>query len=253
MAGGHEHYNYFMAITDDPEWQKYLAGLCIAGGLLYVGSSLAKRLRSDLGQEGSLIPSEKPTLFGIFDLIIERFIAYQDSILGRERRKYTSFTLTFFLFIFLSNIIGLIPGMPAATTTVWINVGMALTVFLYFNYQGIKEHGFLKYMKHFAGPSVPVPGLSLLLPLIIFPLEILSTCLRIFTLNLRLYWNISADHIILGIFTDLLKIFASPVYILGTFVSFMQAFVFTTLVMVYILLATQHEEGHEDGHKSPSH
>jgi F-type H+-transporting ATPase subunit a len=63
------------------------------------------------------------------------------------------------------------------------------------------------------------------------------------TLNLRLYWNITADHMVLEIFTGMLgPVMPVLLYVLGTFVSFMQAFIFTTLTMVYILLATQHEE-----------
>ena len=147
------------------------------------------------------------------------------------------FTASLFLFLLAANLLGLVPGMPAITTTVWVNVGMALVVFLYFNYLGIKEHGLLSYLKHFCGPVW-------LLAWFIFPLEIFSTCLRVLTLNLRLYWNINADHEVLNIFTNLIGPFAAPFYVMGVFVCFMQAFIFTTLTMVYILLATQHEEGH---------
>lgn len=241
-----EHYNYFSHLTHDPEIQKYLCGGMIAIFLVFFGSMIAKRLKTAAGVDQNVIPSEKPTIFGWLDFLIESFIGYQDSILGVENRKHLSFTLTFFIFIFFSNLVGLIPGMPAATTTVWINVGMAICVFLYFNWQGIKEHGFLGYVKHFAGPLW-------ILCWLIFPLEILSLFLRILTLNLRLYWNMTADHLVLGILTGLVKFFAAPVYILGTFVSFMQAFVFTTLIMIYILLATQHEEGHEGGHGEKAH
>jgi F-type H+-transporting ATPase subunit a len=84
------------------------------------------------------------------------------------------------------------------------------------------------------------------LAFLIFPLEILGTFLRILTLNLRLYWNISADHIVLGLFTDLVPVVVPVIFLaLGTFVCFMQAFVPTILTMIYILLATQHEEGEE--------
>ena len=79
----------------------------------------------------------------------------------------------------------------------------------------------------------------------LFGVEILSVLLRVLTLNLRLYWNINADHMVLSIFNDMAGgLFGSVFYGLGTFVSFMQAFIFTVLTMVYILLATQHEEEH---------
>jgi F-type H+-transporting ATPase subunit a len=80
-----------------------------------------------------------------------------------------------------------------------------------------------------------------------FVLEIFSISLRILTLNLRLYWNIKADHVVVSTFTDLLGHgLPAGFYVMGTFVSFMQAFVFTTLTMVYILLASQHDE--EEAH-----
>jgi F-type H+-transporting ATPase subunit a len=80
-------------------------------------------------------------------------------------------------------------------------------------------------------------------------LEVMGTFLRILTLNLRLYWNVSADHVVLGVFTDLVPVLAPIVfYVLGTFVCFMQAFVPTILTMIYIMLATQHEEGEEHNH-----
>ena len=234
-----EHYNYFMHITGDNDVQELLCAVLVALILVYVGSRLAAKIKNPQQLELSVIPSEKPNFFGWFDFIVEIFIRFQDSILGKENRKYFSFTFTIFLFIFTVNLIGLIPGMPAVATTVWINVGMAIFAFIFFNYQGVKEHGFWGYIKHFAGP------IMLLAPLI-FPLEILSLFLRILTLNLRLYWNITADHLVLHILTSLAKVFAVPVYILGTFVGFMQAFVFTTLIMIYILLATQHDDGHAE-------
>ena len=94
-------------------------------------------------------------------------------------------------------------------------------------------------MKHFAGPVW-------WLAWFILPLELFGTVLRILTLNLRLYWNITADHVVLGIMSELVP-FVVPVifYALGTFVCFMQAFVPTVLTMIYIMLATQHEEGEQ--------
>ena len=81
---------------------------------------------------------------------------------------------------------------------------------------------------------------------LIFLVEIFGLLLRPVTLNLRLYWNVTADHLVLGIFTDQLVkgfgLLGFPLYALGTFVAFMQAFIFTTLTIVYILFATQHEE-----------
>jgi F-type H+-transporting ATPase subunit a len=235
------HYTYFNSLgLHDPDVQKLLTGVLVGGLLLFVGATGSKALRrrrNKLGDQEGVIPEERITLPGIVDFFVESFVAFQDSLLGKENRKYLPLTGTVFLFVFLCNVIGLVPGVPASTTTVWITVPLALLIFVSFNIAGIREHGFVNYVKHFAGP---VWWLAIL----IFPLEILGVFLRILTLNLRLYWNISADHMVLGIFTDLVP-WLVPVlfYALGTFVCFMQAFVPTVLTMIYILLATQHEEG----------
>lgn len=230
-------FNFFQFISETPEVQKSVAGMVVAGLMLYLSGRASKRLATKEGIASSVVPEPKFSLFTFWDVLVEGFVKHQDSILGKENRKYLPLTGGVFLFILFSNLIGLIPGMPAITTTVWVNVAMALVVYLSFNYHGIKEHGLFKYIGHFCGP------VAFMAP-IVFIIEIFSVHLRIITLNLRLYWNITADHIVLGVFTDLTKIIIPVIfYGFGTFVAFMQAFVFSTLTMVYILLATEHEEG----------
>lgn len=240
MAAGYNYLQHFISpsVAQADEWQKFTMAVLLGAGMILVGRKAAARLSSAGGTEQSLIPSERPSLFGFVDFLIESFVKFQDSVLGHHGRKYLPFTGTLFFFLLIGNLLGLVPGVPAMTTTVWVNVGIALVVFFYFNSFGVREHGIVGYLKHFAaGPILLAPFL--------FPLEIFSTILRVLTLNLRLYWNISADHLVLHIFTEMLGPLAPvPLYILGTFVCFMQAFIFTTLTMVYILLATQHEEGH---------
>lgn len=243
------HYTYFQSFgIVDGNTQDFITA--VAGGLvlLLVGASSAKLLArrrarysgGDAASDSGLVPEKSITVPGLFDLFIEIFVAFQDSLLGRENRKYLPLTGTVFFYLFFLNIIGLIPGVPAATTTVWTTVPVAILIFCSFNYYGIKEHGFKSYLKHFAGPVW-------WLAWFIFPLEIFGALLRILTLNLRLYWNISADHMVLSIFSDLVPLFVPIVfYGLGTFVCFMQAFVPTVLTMIYILLATQHEEGEHE-------
>ena len=83
-------------------------------------------------------------------------------------------------------------------------MALALTVFLLFNIYGIKENGLGGYSKHLGGPF----WTKYMWPLAIFffALETLSITLRILTLNLRLYWNIKADHMVLEVFTDMTKL-----------------------------------------------
>ena len=232
------HYTYFDSFAvHHQDVQKLCTALIIGLALLIFGARAASRVAAR--REGSVadyvVPGEKLSFSGILDVIMDTFVNFQDSILGKENRKYLPLTATIFLFIFFSNMVGLIPGVPAATTTVWVTVAIGLVIFSSFNYAGIKENGLWGYIKHFAGP---VWWLAFL----IFPIEIFGILLRILTLSLRLYWNISADHIVMGIFTDIIPIIPVIFYALATFVCFMQAFVPTVLTMIYILLATQHSE-----------
>lgn len=243
---GHTTYLKFLPgvsqwvhLEDWPNWEKFISA-CVLGLVLFaIGRLAAGKILTASQRQEALVPAEKLNFFGFFDFFIEGFVNFYDSILGKENRSHLPFVASIFIFILSANLIGLIPGVPAITTTVWVTVAMALVVFVYFNWYGVKEHGAIGYLKHFCGP---VWWLACLM----FPLEILSTTLRVLTLNLRLYWNITADHIVVGIFTDLLgPILPVIFYVLGAFICFMQAFVFTTLTMIYVLLATQHEEEHE--------
>lgn len=235
------HYTYLTPLVPDENWQKLIVAGAVGVGLYLLGKRCTARLKTDRGVEQAIVPSPKISFFGFLDLFIEAFTKLYDSILGRENRQHLPFVGAIFLFILTANILSLIPGVPASTTTVWVNVAMALTVFVYFNYQGIKAHGLLGYLRHFCGPSGLSPLVAVCVGLFMFPVEIISTCLRILTLNLRLYWNINADHLVLGIFTDLISYgVPAPFYVLGLFVSLMQAFIFTVLTMVYIQLATGH-------------
>ena len=247
------HPTYLSPLIHDANWQKFFAAIVLGSVLVLLGKGIARKARATSADGSHLIPDEKLSLSGVFEVFFEQFVAFHDSVVGREGRKYVPFTISIFLFVFIANLLGLVPGMPAITTTVWVNVAMALVVFFYFNYEGIKANGVLGYLLHFTGgvlgsgkPKniliyIPVVALALL----IFSIEILSTGLRIVTLNLRLYWNISADHIMLGTFSEMVPQFVPAVlYALGTFVCFMQAFVFTLLTMIYIMLAAQHSEEH---------
>ena len=236
--------------------EKFVFGIVLGLIILFLGSLAAKKIITEVGIKENLIP-KKFSIFSVIDIFSEKFIKFHDSFLGKENRKYYSLSASIFIFILLANLLGLIPGMPAITTTVIVTVSMALVVFVVFNYLGIKEHGLLNYLKHFVGGKevigqikiFPLKGIALALFMLIISIllgavEILSAFLRILTLQLRLYWNITADHMVLYIFNnEIISGFLGWVfYGLGTFVSFMQAFIFTVLTMVYILLATAHEE-----------
>jgi len=208
-----------------------------AGAVLVVllGIAAAKKLSR---KQEPIIPDERLSLSTISELIAFFIFKLGDTVMGHHNRKYLPFVGCLFLYLFSLNMLGFIPGVSMPTDYVPFNFGVALVVFVLYNYWGIKEVGLIAYLKHLWGPIFAVGFL-------VFPIEIISHCIRPFSLSLRLYGNMTGDHIVLGIFTDLTKVLIPVIfYCLGTFVCFMQAFVFCLLTMIYIRLAVAHEESH---------
>ncbi|MFN7318481.1 MAG: F0F1 ATP synthase subunit A, partial [bacterium] len=165
------------------------------------------------------------------------------NIMGEEQAKrYYTVIVLLFSFIFINNVIGLIPGFLPPTDNFNTTLALGIFVFLYYNYQGIKEQGIVGHIKHFMGPVW-------YLAILIFPIELISHAVRPLSLGLRLKGNMEGDHLVLSIFSNLVPyIVPIPFYVIGLFVCFMQAFVFTLLTMVYISLATAHHDHEEHAH-----
>ncbi len=210
-----------------------VASLCVALTVVV----LAFMTRGQITNvETAVIPDDKLSLRTFMEVFIGYFYDLMKDMMGAKRAKrYFPIIGTLALFIFFSNILGLIPGFTPPTSSLNITAGCAVVVFLTFNYYGIKENGW-GYFKHLAGP------VWWLAPLI-FPIELLSLCIRPVTLCVRLMLNMAVDHllvtIVLGMFALLLPI---PIMILGTLVCVVQVLVFCLLTSIYIALATEHEE-----------
>jgi len=162
-------------------------------------------------------------------------------ILGEDRTKIYYKTIVFlFITILFSNLIGSIPGFLPPTTNVNVTIALGIFSIIYVNILGIKAHGLIGHLKHFAGP---VWYLSFL----ILPLELISELVKPLSLALRLRGNMSGDHQVLTIFSGLQEwLVPIPFYALGILVSCIQAFVFTTLTIIYISLVTEHHD-HGEG------
>ena len=183
------------------------------------------------------VPDDSLTFRNMAELLVEGIHGMAEGILGHEARKYTSLYGSFFIFILGCNLIALIPGFLPPTGNFNITFALGVISFLAYNFYGFKEQG-VGYLKHFVGPML------WLAPLMI-PLELISNFFRPFTLGMRLFGNITADHTVLELFTNLTKVVIPVIfYGLGTFVSFVQAFVFTLLSMAYASLAMAHQGDH---------
>ena len=159
----------------------------------------------------------------------------------KEGPEYFSFVATIFLVILVNNLIGLIPGFLPPTDKVNTTLALGVFSFIYYNYVGCKKLGVVNYLKHFAGPLW-------YMAVLIFPIEIISNFVRPVSLALRLRGNMYGDHLVLSVFSEMAPLLIPIVFmILGMLVSFIQAYVFTALSMVYISLASAHHD-HDEHH-----
>lgn len=192
-----------------------------------------------------VIPDKGTTFRNILEALSQAMYNTARTVMGEDStKKYFSYLVFVFLFILVNNLIGIIPGSMSPNQNLNTTLALGIFTFFYFNFQGIRAVGFVNYMKHFAGP---MPALAIL----IFPIEIISVSVRPLSLALRLRGNMDGDHLILGIFSNLVPyIVPIPFYAMGIFVSFLQAFVFTLLTMIYIGMATAHHDhgDHEHHH-----
>jgi len=193
-----------------------------------------------------LVPDRGLTARNLAELVVSGIRGLTDGVLAERGRPYVPLFGTFFVFILTANLMGLVPGFLPPTGDFNITLGLGVASFLAFNAIGIKTQGIVNYAKHFVGP---VWWLGVLM----VPLEIIDNMVRPVSLGLRLFGNMTGDHLVLEIFTDLTKMFIPVLfYFLGAFVSLIQAFVFTLLSTVYVSLAMGH--GHDDhGHGGHGH
>jgi F-type H+-transporting ATPase subunit a len=221
----------------------YVVMVLIVAAFLTITLGLAARKRK-------MVPGK---LQNILELIIAAVEGQLIEIIGPEGRKYLPMLGTVGLFIFCSNLLGLIPGFMSPTSKLNVTIGCALTVFFYYHYQGMKAQGFFKYLKQFMGP---VPALA---PLMI-PIELISHFSRIVSLSIRLFSNIFAEDVLIVVIGTIIPyLLPLPFMALSIFTGFLQAFIFVLLASIYISSAIAGEEeeggGHDDHdkHKALAH
>ncbi|MFN0140957.1 MAG: F0F1 ATP synthase subunit A [Pyrinomonadaceae bacterium] len=185
------------------------------------------------------------------------YLAVKDmisSIIGDRGSRHFPVVATFGVLILVSNLMGQFPMFMSPTASVNVTFALGISSFVYYNYVGIAENGLFGHIKHFAGPKLP----ALMLPItgLIFFIEIISSSIRPFTLGVRLFANMFSDE---KVFLEITNIappithFVVPLVLtlLGVFVAFVQAFVFTLLSMIYIGEVLHH--GHDEHHEEEAH
>ncbi len=239
-AGGVSFINYYHLLlgslglnADDIALYQPVVGSILA---MLVITLIGLRFNSSIkNSNDNCEPDGRFNLRTLVEMIFDFVYDLAKDIIGEKNfRNYLPLLTGLFLFIFICNLSGLVPGFPPATENFSTNLALAGCVFVLYNYEGVKEHG-KNYIHQFIGP------IWWMIPLMVI-IEVVAHLARPVSLGLRLYGNIFGDHLVLSVFTGL-TYFIVPAFLLffGLLVASLQSFVFTLLSSIYISLAISHD------------
>ncbi|HSV75206.1 MAG TPA: F0F1 ATP synthase subunit A [Chthonomonadales bacterium] len=231
-------------VGDVPDPSLLFANACVTASLLVIFAIAATRKLQRIPRARSLQ--------NLAEFIVEALVRFTRGIIGPGGERHLPLVGTLFLFIYLNNVIGLVPGFHSPSANLSINLALGLTVFLYVQYVGIRNRGIRGYVKHYCGP---MPALA---PLIL-PVELVSELVRPFTLAMRLFGVIFGEETVIIVLAILGVAFIPiapvvpvqfPVLVLCLLTTFVQALVFSVLTCIYISLQSPHGDDDEGEHKS---
>jgi F-type H+-transporting ATPase subunit a len=188
-----------------------------------------------------------------FQIVLEDMVLGLAGLLeqwiGPKGRRFMPLIGALGLFILMGNYIGLMPGLMAPTSNVNVTAGCAITIWVYYHFQGIKAQGIVAYLKHFAVP----PGAPVWLAPLMLVIEIISHLSRVLSLTLRLFANIFGEEMIIAILAMLVPYFVPlPMMALGIITGTLQAFIFVLLSIIYLqgaVAVEHHDEAHGHAHE----
>ncbi|MBL4848735.1 MAG: F0F1 ATP synthase subunit A [Planctomycetes bacterium] len=220
--------------------------------LIVVFGVFGKRISGDPVPRGVFVNFLESILLFLRDDVVRPF-------LGEDGDRFLPMVWSFFFFILACNLTGLLPlpfkvsvvaadgsvtstwfGMVTATGQAWVTGALAACAFMWWVGNGIKAQGPIGFVRHLVPSGVPL----VLLPLIAF-LEVLGLFIKPIALMIRLWANMTGGHALFYAIVGLVFMFGyaiAPISILGgmaiycleIFVAFLQAFVFTFLMVVFL-------------------
>jgi F-type H+-transporting ATPase subunit a len=204
----------------------------------------------------SLVPGKRQNAL---EYAYEGLANFATSLGGPGARKYVPIFVAFFLYILLSNWSGLLPfvgrteQLRAPTSDVNMTIGLALVAFALFHIEGVRALGFRGYLGKFFNFSGFKDGIAAgVIALFVGVLEFFLEFVKPVTLSMRLFGNIYAGEIALGVITGL-TLAVIPVAMVGLefLLNFMQALIFSVLTLMFTLIAVEshHDEDHAEGHE----
>jgi F-type H+-transporting ATPase subunit a len=171
----------------------------------------------------------------VAELLVEHFEDLMRDMFGSDPRPYTPLVVTLALFIGLSNLLGLVPGLRAPTADFSTAAALAVVVFLAVPFFGVKARGLTGYLRHYLEPS----------PLLL-PFEIITEFSRTLALAVRLFGNIMSEELVIAVLLSLAGLLVPvPIMLLAVLTSVVQAYIFAVLTVVYLSAAVR--AGHISG------
>lgn len=168
-------------------------------------------------------------------------------IIGPQGRRFTPFIGTLFVYILFMNLLGLVPFFKAPSASWSTTFALAICVFFYVQYAALRELGFLGYLDHLAGKPRGVMAFTLIMPLFMLVLHIISELIKPVSLSLRLRGNIWGDEVLIGLLASF-GISGLPLLLfnmlMAVLTAVVQALVFSLLSTIYFALVLAHEEEH---------
>jgi F-type H+-transporting ATPase subunit a len=186
---------------------------------------------------------------GKLQIVLEDVVGFLNGILveniGPRGPRYLPLVGTIGIFIFTANMLGKVPGFMSPTANINVTLGCALTVWVYYHYQGIRAQGILSYLKHFA----VLPGAPIWTAPLVLVIELISHLSRVMSLSLRLFGNIFGEEMVVLIIASLVPFIAPlPMMLLGVITGSLQAFIFVMLTIIYLSAAVHTDDEHEEHH-----
>ena len=223
----------FLEMLGGGKVPEVLLGTWIVMGILlvfgYFAGAAVKRAADPV------VPDEGGSLRAVGEAIVE-FVdsSVHGVIVDHHYRSLVPFFGCLFLFIATANYFGLIPGMEPPTSDSDLTFALGAICFAFYIVQGFRSNG-VGYLRSFLGPVLFLAPLML-------PIELADNLFRPFSLGVRLYANMFADHTVLSIFTGLTYlILPLAFYALGAIVCVVQALIFMILSLSYVRLASSHD------------
>lgn len=213
-----ELFTFFGLISHDKTFI-YITHMLLSAG---IALGLAKVAMSNL----QIVPKGAQN---VMEAYINGVLKMGSDVMGEEKaRRYLPLVATIGLFVGIANLIGVVPGFEAPTAFLEFAFTLAVTVFVYYNFEGIRRQGVIKYFKHFLGPVWWLYWLM-------FPIEIVSHISRIVSLSFRLFGNVKGDDMFLMVILMLAPWLLPLIpFALLTFMALLQAFIFMMLTYVYL-------------------